>query len=408
MNEGGGELRFGSDDEKRGLTSRWTFLAHGFRVFFLLGPAYAVLAMAFWFLWLAELAPMAQGAPALWHGHEMVFGYALAAMAGFLLTASPNWTGAKALSGTPLAMLALVWLAGRLAMWLSPWLPGLLVAALDLAFIPALLAALVGQWFGAKSKKHLVFVPILTLIWLGNLILHLDLVGIDGADASAGLRLSILVLVLTIVLIGGRVVPAFTRSALAGRDKAPPIPSRPHIDRAAIALTVVAIVIDALGPETPYAAAAFLAAAALNAIRFAAWCWWRTWHDPLLWILHAGYAWIVFGLALMGLAAAGLVEGGAALHSLTVGAVGTMTTAIMSRAILGHSGRPLRAAGPTVAAYLLILSAGLLRVLPELVWSPAPSSTLALAALAWVAGFAVFTAVHLPMLLRPRADGRAG
>ena len=405
---------FGEEMRRRASPRRGLALFdYGFRPFFLLaglwGAASLLLWLGFWFGWL-ELAGPWQGV--LWHGHEMIFGFAIAGVTGFMLTAVPGWTGTRPLTGAPLAALALLWLAGRIALLASAALPPLAVAVLDLAFLPALALptglALIAGVKRTGSWRNMMFLALLSSLWIGNLLTHLQVLGWTADTGGTGLRLGLDTLLVMITVVGGRIVPAFTRNALRRPGSDPDIRSLPALDALAIAAMVALLLSEAaLGPGPVTGAVAFLAAAA-GAVRLALWRPWATRRIPLLWVLHFGYGWLVIGLLLKALAdGAGLLPPTAALHALTAGAVGTMLLAVMSRASLGHTGRPLTAGRPTVAAYLLLTAAALLRVLAPLL-PDHYMALLAAAGIAWAAAFALFSIVYAPILLLPRADGRPG
>lgn len=376
--------------------------SEGHRVFMLSAGLWAVLAMAIWLgLLLAENLSGAAGydpfgpAPHLWHAHEMVFGYASAAMAGFFLTAVPNWTGARAARHVFIATAAATWLAGRLALGLSGSLPPLVVAAVDLAFLPILAAKILSQLLQRPKPQNLMFLGILALVWLGNLMVHLDWAGLGG-DATTGLRLGLYATCALIAILGGRVTPGFTRNAMqrAGREEGLPRDRKPLVLAAAVlplGLTAVTA-LEALWP-VPALLPALLAIGAGLALwlRQAGWQPGWTRGQPILWVLHAGHAVLGLGYVLTGLALLGVGSEMAALHMLGIGAVGGMTLAVMSRATLGHGGRPLIAPRPVAWAYRLIFLAAALRwlgaSLPGL-WLPAVLAS----ALIWMLAFGLFVA----------------
>lgn len=381
---------------------------YGFRPFFLLAALAALTFMGAWFAvgfgtaWPFELSPAA------WHGHEMLFGFVAAAVAGFLLTAVPSWTGSPPLSGAPLAALAALWLAGRIAS--LPHVAGSLPAALvDLSFFPVLGAMLAAPLLRAGKLRNTVFLLLLLVLTSGNLLIRLEWLGMTADTAGAGVGLTVGIVLLMVTVIGGRIVPAFTQNALRRIDPSFAIPPRPVLDRATILLTLLLIPADLAVPET-FALGALAAVAALaHALRLAGWGGLRTLHDPLLWILHLGYGWIPVALALKAAALLlGAPLGSGWLHALTVGAFSTMILAVMTRAALGHTGRELRAAQATVLAYLLLALAAALRSVAAVLPGAAYLPSVILAGIAWAAAFALFVAVYLPILTRPRPDGRPG
>ena len=316
-----------------------------------------------------------------WHAHEMVYGFGMAVVAGFLLTAIPNWTGRLPVRGLPLALLALLWVAGRIAMLVPA------VALLDLAFPVALIVVVARELIAGRNWRNLPMLAALALLFAGNLLFHLGVYD--------GLRLGIATLLMLIALVGGRIVPSFTRNWLAKKGPRTPLPApESGYDRGALLLTLAALAswVLSLAPWLLVAAGIALA------VRLARWRGHATLTEPLVLILHAGYAWLAVGLILLGL------EVPAALHALTVGAIGTMTLAVMTRASLGHSGRALVADGATQAIYVLITLAALLRVLSPLAGAQAVLVT-SLAGLAWSAAFATFTVHYGRFLVAPQPSG---
>ncbi|MCC7275214.1 MAG: NnrS family protein, partial [Alphaproteobacteria bacterium] len=385
-------------DERR---PRLTLLASGFRPFFLLAAWYAALALP---LWLAAWTGTVDFAPPmgahLWHAHEMLFGFAAAGLAGFLLTAAPNWTGTRPLSGAPLALLVAVWIAGRAGM--LGLLPPAVAVAADLAFLP-LLGLCVGRAIVARSgRRNGVLLVFLLALTLANAAVQLDLGVVDG---TAALRTGVGLLVVLIGLIGGRIVPAFTQSGLRMAGHAATIAPAPTLDRLAVLALAVAVVADAAPVPAYLVAAAAGLAAVLHAVRLARWQGWRAGGLPLVWVLHLGYAFVVAGAALLAAARLDLVPASAALHAWSAGAVGTMLLAVMSRASLGHSGRTLAAGPALVAAYVLVVAGAALRVAGAAAEGEATLPLTLLGGAAWSLGYLTFAVAFLPVWLRARADG---
>lgn len=391
------------------------FFSYGFRPFFLAAGAFAALLMTVWLAWVWETAtggsgtwlPVA-GSPYAWHAHEMVFGFATAAIAGFLLTAVPNWTGALPLSGAPLVGLFVLWCAGRIAMAVSGLLPEWTAAAIDLAFLPALAGFAGRQLMVKPAPRNLVFLLLLAALVAGNAVYHLATQGVIAVDPLAVLRNGLLVVGLTIAIIGGRIIPAFTHNWLQGNGINGPMPRRIAWVDAASVLAIVAILLARIaGAPAGVEGIVALAAAVLNGVRLALWRGLATRREPIVWILHAGYAWLVVALALM--AAASLtayVPVSLAHHALGTGAIGTMILAVMSRASLGHTGRSIVAPPAIVMAYCLVSLSAFLRVAGPLLWPFYQGPVLVLAALAWIAAFVVFTVVYAPILTTPRVHAK--
>ena len=377
----------------------------GWRVFFAAAGVYAVVSVAVWLCWIAGVTPDLPFAPAppLWHAHEMIFGFATAALGGFFLTAVPNWTGAKAAPERFIALVSGLWLAGRVAVWMSGVLPAGLVAVIDLAFLPVLAAKVLTQLLKRPKPQNMMFLVLLTLVWCANLLVHLDWMGWTGT-AGQGLRAGLLAICAMIAVLGGRVTPAFTRNALLRDNPAAAVPvSRPPLERAGVALPVLTAALVLIGAPDALAGVVAVAAGVVAGLRLAGWRTRATLGDPIIWALHAGYAMLALGLVLWGLAALGLGTEIAALHVLGIGAVGGMTLAVMSRASLGHSGRALHAPGPVALAYTLIPLAVALR------WAAAtwPGSLYLAgnlgAGLLWIAGFALYIVALWPVWTAPRA-----
>src|SRR5687768_10493077 len=358
----------------------------GFRPFFLLASAWAALAVPVWLAAYVHGYTPRGALPALfWHGHEMVFGFGFAAVAGFLLTAIPNWTGRLPVRGMALAGLVSLWLAGRIAMLVPA------AALLDLAFPAAFIAVVARELIAGRNWRNLPMLVALALLFSGNVLVHLHALDIAYL-APDGIRLGIATLCMLIALVGGRIVPSFTRNWLAKARLAPPAPEG-ALDRIALLLTLIALA--AWVGRAPFSSWLLLGAGLALAVRLSRWRGLSTLREPLLFILHVGYAWLALGLILLGFDAGS----SAALHALTVGAIGTMTLAVMTRASLGHTGRALSADRATVAIYALVTLAALMRVLSPLAGAYAVLVT-SLAGLAWSAAFATFAIHYGRMLVR--------
>jgi uncharacterized protein involved in response to NO len=381
-------------------------LAYGFRPFFLLAAIFAALAVPLWLAAYTGALALPSPLPAsLWHGHEMLFGYAAAVLAGFLLTATPSWSARPPVSGIGLGVLALIWLAGRAASSVGGVFPAL-AAAVDLAFLPALAIALTPA-LQAAPRRNRVFLPLLGVLLLANLGVHLDALDMLPGLGWIALRVTLDLFALLIALIGGRIVPAFTGNALAARGKAEPLRAFSMRDRLAIGALVLMLLADLLG-FLRAAGVIALAAALLNAWRLHGWGGSRTLREPILWVLHLGYLWLAIGLAWKGwVDLSGFLPPADALHGLAIGAVGTMTLAIMSRATLGHTGRALRAPPLVVIAYLLVGAAAVARLAAPL--APAHAvSLLVISGAFWSLAFGAFLFRLGPALVGPRIDGRPG
>lgn len=391
----------------RGLaTSGPAILSYGFRPFFLSAGLFAMLAMVGWIGALTlgwEFGGATYGA-LHWHAHEMVFGYAVAALAGYMLTAIPNWTGRLPLSGIPLLCLVLFWAAGRVVMT-NPDLLGLYPAAIiDAAFLPALAALAGREIIAGKNWKNLKILLALTALSLVNICFHVAVLT-ELIDLGPVMRASVAIFIALVALVGGRIVPSFTRNWLvkAGATRLPTPFNR--VDILATAALLVALLLWIALPENLATAGAGAIAAVLQAVRLSRWRGLQTLDEPLLFILHVGYGFVPLGLLGVALASIGWLSAPSALHILTVGGIGTMTLAVMSRATLGHTGRALAASPITSVAYLALVLAAVIRPFAEML----PEQyhlILALTGAGWLVAFGLFTFEYGRMLVAPRVEAR--
>jgi uncharacterized protein involved in response to NO len=387
--------------------SSHALFSYGFRPFFLGAGVYAVAAMGVWVAWLAMAMPdwaMFGGAPFAWHAHEMIFGFAAAAVAGFLLTAVPNWTGGLPLSGPPLMGLFGVWVAGRIAMLAAGVLGPVIAGFVDLAFLPLLGVSAARQLFVKPAQRNFMLLGILAAMLGANLAYHLARMDVTPGTELGAVRFALMLLVLMIAIIGGRVIPAFTHNWLHLNRPSAQMPQRfAWLDAAAI-IGVALLALLQIVPAPDWVAGCIALVAALaNGTRLILWHGSPTWRAPIVLVLHVGYAWLVIGLVLMSAAAFGSgLPSIAAEHAFGVGAVATMIMAIMTRASLGHTGRAIVAPKAVVLAYGLLTLAVFLRVFS---WGLAPghySEMLQVAASAWLGAFGLFVAVYAPILTAPR------
>ncbi len=385
-------------------------LAYPFRPFFILAGLYAVIVVFGWLGLLFAGWPVGEGmSPLRWHAHELVFGLTSAAIAGFLLTAMCQWTGAKPLRGTGLALLVALWIAGRVAMWSGGVLPGVVIAVIDVAFLVAFGAIAARVIIGAGSRRNLVLLGVLALLVAGNIASHIGMRGDQSTLAVGAEHASIMLVLLLIVIIAGRITPAFTGNWLAqqGRDRRV-VRGDARLDLAAIVATA-AVIPAAWVTTLPWLMPAVaLLAAALNAARLIGWSGWHAARNPLLWVLHVGYAWVVVTLVLRGLEPwSAAITPTVWLHAAGVGAIGTMLLGVMTRVALGHTGRPLVLPRGASIIYGLISAAALLRLGAAFDWLDYRWSLLG-AGFAWILAFALFLAWFAPILASPRPDGRPG
>lgn len=377
-------------------------LQEGFRPFFLAAGLWAGTALLAWLGALHGVFPLPSAFdPLTWHAHELVFGFALATVAGFLLTAIPNWTGRMPLQGLPLALLAALWAAGRAAVAASSVIGPAVAAAVDLAFTAALLAVVLREIVAGRNWRNLPMVAALGLLLAANALVHAEALGWAGT-ASFGNRAGVAVLVMLISLVGGRIIPSFTRNWLAKRSAARlPAPFGAP-DRAALLATAAGLALWLSPAPDGLTGAVLLAAGALALARLARWQGLRTLAEPLVWVLHLGHLWVALGLLLLGASRLwDAVPETAGLHALTAGAIGTMTLAVMTRASRGHTGRPLAADAATTATYILVTAGAALRVAAGLLPESA-TLLLGLAGAAWIGAFAVFVAAYARPLATPR------
>lgn len=377
------------------------WLTYGFRPFFLAAALWAALALAVWIVMLMQgMALPSRFDPLTWHIHEMLFGFVMAAIGGFLLTAIANWTARPPVRGGLLALLSGLWLLGRIACLVSADIPLWLSVSMDLAFPIVLTAVCARELVGGAKFRNLMLLLPLTVLMAANLLMHLEAAGMPLAQ-GLGWRLGLAAIMVLISVIGGRIIPAFTRNWLVKKEIARlPVPHGP-MDRIALGALHTGILLWAFLPESRWSGALLLAAAASNAWRLWRWHGPATAEEPLLLILHIGYGWLVAGIALLGLSVLDIgVPQSAAIHALTVGAIGTMILAVMTRATRGHTGRPLVADGTTVLIFGLVSAAALVRIAASILvtWP----MLLIVSASFWIAAFLAFVLGYGRALITPR------
>jgi uncharacterized protein involved in response to NO len=377
----------------------------GFRPFFLLSGVFAVVLMALWI-------PVFTGGRALstyygqigWHSHEMIFGYAAGVIAGFLLTSVRNWTGLATATGGSLAALVALWLLGRILPFFAATLPAWLISVVDLGFLPALTASIGVPLVRHGEKRNLLFLPLMLGLFAANLLVHLELLGLVPGIARAGIFLGLYLIILLIVIMGGRVIPFFTERALPGVV----IKRRPVIEWLA-PLTVIAFMLaELLFPNSEVVGALAGLAGIINGIRVVSWYSHRYWQVPLLWVLHLGYGWIVVGFLLKAAACFELIAPQFTVHAFTVGGIGVLTLGMMARVSLGHTARPLKVESSMVIAFILINLATVSRGLLPAIFPLWFSQLVILSGILWIAAFLMFAIVYAAILTRPRIDGQPG
>jgi uncharacterized protein involved in response to NO len=332
----------------------------------------------------------------------MIHGFAVAIIVGFLYTASQNWTGVPGIRGVKLALIVALWLLGRVVM-LIPGLAPTAVAAVDLAFLPVAAFFLASYLLRAGQRHNLVFLFLLAAIWLGNIAYHADKTGLTPGTARAGLYGAVHIIVAVIVVVAGRVLPFFSERAVQGYVRRNNKPLDMACAASAIAFALVSVPV----PAAVRLAVAIVAAIATG-LRLGLWFDKRILRLPILWILYAGYAWLVAGFVLAALAELNVLPQSTALHAFTAGSISTMIIGMVSRVTLGHTGRPIVAARSTVTAYFFVIASGLLRVFGPLLWPSLYAETMLWAGGFWIVAMALLVGRYLPMFLRPRVDGRPG
>ena len=374
---------------------------NGFRPFYLLASAFAALSVALWALQLAGVLVRPYLAGALWHAHELLFGFTLAVVVGFLFTAGRNWSNRPTPSGMSLAAFAALWVAARVLV-LTPF--GWAAALVNTAFPLAAAVALAIPFLAARNRRNYFFVAMLVLIAAAVLAVHLAQLEVIALPAWLGIQVALDAVLLIMTVMAGRVIPMFTNNGIAGANAT----QRPWLEKAALGSVLVLLLADTLQLGGLALALVLALGAAVHLVRWWLWQPWKTLRTPLVWVLHAAYLWIPVYLALRGAAALGLVAASVATHALTVGAIGGLVIGMMTRTARGHTGRPLLADRADVACYVLVLAAAVVRVAVPLA---APAATLHAvlgSAALWSAGFGLYALRYWPVLSRARVDGKAG
>ena len=381
-------------------------LSYGFRPFFLFAGLWSAAAMVMWIAMLSGYLRLPTAFDMIsWHVHEFLYGYLPAVIAGFLLTAVPNWTGRPPIRGMVLFVLALAWVAGRAVILFSDQLGPVVIAFVDLSFLALFALAIGREIVSARDWRNLKVLILIALFFCGNALFHVEAARNGVAYNGYGARLGIAVAIFLVMVIGGRIVPNFTRGWLMRRGSDGRLPVQfNRFDMASMILAAVALLFWVTAPEAYTTAILCLGAGIVHLARLARWAGERTTAEPLLLVLHIGYAFVPFGF----LAASATVlfpatvSVSAATHAWTAGAIGVMTLAVMTRTTLGHVGRPLHATRGTVFIYICVIAAAILRFASGL--GSVPQSILYLGAIAWVAAFVSFVLLFGPFLLRPRQE----
>lgn len=380
----------------------WPLLRLGFRPFYLGTALLACLAVPLWIaIFLGRIQVQLPMSPLLWHAHEMLFGFAAGVVVGFLLTAVKAWTGLETARGPLLGALALLWLAARLASLVAPY-P--VYAMLDMLLLPAVAAVLLRVLIKAGNKRNIPLICLLLLMAAANLVFHLSVLGIVAVPAVIALYAELALILMVVSVITGRVVPMFTRNVTPGL-----VINMPRkFELSLLAVTAVALALWVLAAPAPVVLVASLAAGVMHAVRLWKWHPQVTFKRPILWILHASYAWLPLGFVLLALAQLGWVVPSLAVHAFAVGVIGGLIIGMVTRTARGHTGRPLQPSRGEVVAYALVMLAAVQRVLVPAVQPAWYAYALEGAACLWAIAFAIYLVIYTPWLMRTRLDGKDG
>jgi len=383
----------------------YPLFALGFRAFFALAGLAALILIVFWnAIFNGTLTSEHYYPNNYWHAHEMLLGYAVAVIAGFLLTAVKNWTGKPTLTGDQLASLCLLWLYGRILPFYAGLLPDALIALVDFAFLPALAYQVSKPIIEAKQYRNLFFIGLIMLLALGNGLIHAEMLGLQENTATIGIQLVVATIIILILIIAGRVFPFFTERGIPGTL----IIRNPLLDSLSVASAVIVFALQIFGISGTLLALAAIVAVAVNVARLSGWYVQRVMYVPLLWVLYAGYGWIILGFMLTVLSAYSVVLPSLALHAFTLGGIGVLTLGMMARVSLGHTGRAMKASNAMAIAFVLINVAALFRVLLPIAMPHWYENLIYVSTLSWLAAFSLFVFVYVPILSSARIDGQDG
>ncbi len=381
----------------------WRPFGLGFRPFFALAGLSGLVLMLLWIgSWQTGRPPSAYYSLIDWHSHEMLFGFSMAIIAGFLLTAVRNWTGIETPTGKPLALLALLWLVGRLFPFV-PSMPVWLISLADWLFIPALILALTPALINAENRINRLFLPLLGAMAIANLLYHLQILGF-ASTGQGGISLMLNLILLLLIFVGGRVLPFFTEKAVKGATPR----FNKHREQFVYALFILWIIAELLMPQSWLIAPLALGVAFTQAWRLMDWHHPAVWRRPILWVLYSGLCWLVAGFLLKALALLEIYPPMLATHALTVGAIGIFTLGMMARVALGHTGRDIEPNRSMLTAFVLINIAVVIRVVLPITGLISYQVCIALSGAIWSICYLLFVITYLPILLRPRVDGRPG
>ncbi|WP_442496961.1 NnrS family protein [Methylobacter sp. sgz302048] len=383
----------------------YPLFALGFRAFFGLAGLSALILIVLWnAIFKGELTLSNYFANTYWHAHEMLLGYSVAVIAGFLLTAVRNWTGRPTLTGDQLAGLCLLWLYGRIVPFYAGLLPDALIALIDFSFLPALAYQISKPIMQVRQYRNLIFIGLLLLLALGNGLIHAETLGIQENSAWPGIQMVVATIIIMILVIAGRVFPFFTERGLPGAR----VVRNPIMDGLSIAAAALVFGLQLFNISGIVLALIAVLAVAVNIIRVAGWYVQRIWYVPLLWVLYIGYGWVILGFGLTAFSAYELVAPTLALHAFTVGGIGVLTLGMMARVSLGHTGRALRVSNAMAIGFVLINVAALFRVLLPIALPDWYGVLVYVSTLSWLATFSLFVFVYAPILTTARIDGQEG
>jgi len=383
----------------------YPLFALGFRAFFALAGLFALILIALWAsIYDGVLVTDNYYPNVYWHAHEMLLGYSIAVIAGFLLTAVKNWTGIQTVQGGKLLGLCLLWVYGRIIPFYSELIPDPLIALIDFAFLPTLAYFVAQPIIKSGNLKNLFFIGLLLAMAFGNACIHAEILGYYEHSAELGLDFVVTIIIMMILIIAGRVFPFFTERGLKGVMAI----RNPTLDALAIASSVLVFMLLVFNVNGIILTVTAIAAVVANVARVAGWYERRIWYVPLLWVLYMGYAWIILGFVFVALASLALIPTSVAIHAFTVGGIGVLTLGMMARVSLGHTGRAMKASNTIAIAFALINLAALFRVLMPALLPDWYSSFLMVSTYCWLAAFSLFVFVYTPILSSVRIDGQAG
>ncbi len=383
----------------------YPIFALGFRAFFALAGLFALILVALWAsIFKGVLVTDNYYPTTYWHAHEMLLGYSVAVIAGFLLTAVKNWTGVQTAQGGNLIGLCLLWVYGRVVPFYSELIPDTIIALVDFSFLPLLAYFVAKPILKSGNFKNLFFIGLLLLMAFGNACIHAEILGYYKNSAGLGLDIVVTIIMMMILVIAGRVFPFFTERGIKGVMAI----RNPVLDAVAIASSALVFILLILDISGILLTVLAVTAVVANVLRVSGWYEPRIWYVPLLWVLYMGYAWIILGFVFVGLASLDILPAYVATHAFTVGGIGVLTLGMMARVSLGHTGRAMKASNSIALAFVLINLAALFRVLLPALLPDWYGSFLVISIYCWLAAFSLFVFVYTPILSSVRVDGKEG